>query len=129
MVFTFWLSLASIKEDFLSWQKSLAYSLRIFVNNFSLLSPLQRVLSLLSSKFSTNLLFAGSKCHVTIQRQWQLKVFKMAEGSDVCSGETLLAPCPRKKRLQRVKMTKDPWAALPYKPIRTCRFSGYQFLS
>ena len=34
-----------IKADFLSWQKSLAYSLRIFVNNFSLLSTLQRVLA------------------------------------------------------------------------------------
>ena len=33
-------------------------------------------------------------------------VFKMAERSDGCSGETLLAPCARKKRLQR-KMTKD----------------------
>ena len=33
-----------VKADFLSWQKSLACSLRIFVNNFSLLSPLQRVL-------------------------------------------------------------------------------------
>ena len=31
----------SLKADFLSWQKSLAYSLRIFVDNFSLLSPLQ----------------------------------------------------------------------------------------
>ena len=33
-------------------------------------------------------------------------MFKMAEGSDGCSGETLLAPCTRKKRLQR-KMAKD----------------------
>ena len=57
--------------------------------------------SLLGSKFSTNLLFAASKCHFTIQRQWQFKMFKMAEGSDGCSGETLLAPCTRKKRLQR----------------------------
>ena len=39
-----------IKADFLSWQKSLAYSL-------------------LGSKFSTNLLFVASKCHVTIQRR------------------------------------------------------------
>ena len=62
--------------------------------------------SLLGSKFSTNLLFEASKCQVTIQRQWQFKIFKMAEGSDGCSGETLLAPCTRKKRLQR-KMTKD----------------------
>ena len=30
----------------------------------------------------------------------------MAERSDGCSSETLLAPCTRKKRLQR-KMTKD----------------------
>ena len=36
----------------------------------------------------------------------KFKMFKMAEGSDGCSGETLLAPCTRKKRLQR-KMTKD----------------------
>ena len=34
------------------------------------------------------------------------EVFKMAERSDGCSGETLLAPCARKKRLQR-KMIKD----------------------
>ena len=34
----------SIKADFLSWQKSLAYSLQLFADNFSLLSPLQRVL-------------------------------------------------------------------------------------
>ena len=33
-------------------------------------------------------------------------MFKMAERSDGCSGETLLAPCTRKKRLHR-KTTKD----------------------
>ena len=33
------------------------------------------------------------------------QVFKMAERSDGCSGETLLAPCARKKGLQR-KMTE-----------------------
>ena len=33
-------------------------------------------------------------------------MFEMAERSDGCSGETFLAPCTRKKRLQR-KMTKD----------------------
>ena len=33
-------------------------------------------------------------------------MFKMAERSDGCSGETLLAPCTRKKRLQR-NMAKD----------------------
>ena len=33
-------------------------------------------------------------------------MFKMVEGSGGCSGETLLATCTRKKRLQR-KMTKD----------------------
>ena len=35
-----------------------------------------------------------------------VKMFKIFERSDGCSGETLLAPCTRKKRLQR-KMTKD----------------------
>ena len=35
-----------------------------------------------------------------------VQVFKMAERSDGCSGEALLAPCTRKKRLQR-KMIKD----------------------
>ena len=34
-----------VKAYFLSWQKSLAYSLRIFVDNVSLLSPPQRVLA------------------------------------------------------------------------------------
>ena len=33
-------------------------------------------------------------------------MFKMAKRSDGCSGETLLAPCTRKKGLQR-RMTKD----------------------
>ena len=51
------------------------------------------------SKFSINLLFAASKCHVIIQRQWQFNMFKMAERqaerSDGCSGQTLLAPCTR----------------------------------
>ena len=59
----------TIKVDFLSWQKSLAYSLQIFVDNFPLLSTLQRVLTAWL-KFSANLLFAASKCYVTIQRQW-----------------------------------------------------------
>ena len=35
-----------------------------------------------------------------------VKVFKMAEKSESCSGETLLTSCARKKRLQR-KMTRD----------------------
>ena len=34
------------------------------------------------------------------------KMFKMDERSDGCSGETLLARCTRKKKLQR-KMTRD----------------------
>ena len=33
-------------------------------------------------------------------------MFKMAERLDRCNGEILLAPCTRKKRLQR-KMTKE----------------------
>ena len=37
--------------------------------------------------------------------QYNNKMFKMAEQSDGYSGDTLLAPCTRKKRLQR-KMTK-----------------------
>ena len=61
--------------------------------------------SLLGSKFSTNLLFAAGKCHVTIQQQWQFKMFKMAEGSDGCS-ETIAGSLYKEKRLQR-KMTKD----------------------
>ena len=52
------------------------------------------------------LLFAASKCHVTIQRQWYSKMIKTAERSDDCSDETLLAPYTRKKRLKG-KMTKD----------------------
>ena len=58
-----------VKADFLSWQKSLACSLRIFEDNFSLYHHCSEY-SLLGSKFSTNLLFATSKYHVTIQRQW-----------------------------------------------------------
>ena len=39
---------------------------------------------------------------VTIRRQWWFKFFKMAERSDGCSSETLLAPCAKKKKkLQR----------------------------
>ena len=55
-----------LKADFLSWQKSLAYSLQIFADNFSLLATLQRALAAWL-KVSSNLLFAASKCHVTIQ--------------------------------------------------------------
>ena len=39
-------------------------------------------------------------------QQWEFKMFKMAKRSDVCSGETLLVPCTREKRLQR-KLTED----------------------
>ena len=49
---------------------------------------------------------SASKCHVTIQRQWQFNMFKMAERSDGCSGKTFLASCIKKKKLQR-KMTND----------------------
>ena len=35
-----------------------------------------------------------------------VEVFRMAEQSDGCSGETLVARCARKKRLQR-RMTED----------------------
>ena len=43
---------------------------------------------------------------VAIRQQWKFKFFKMAEQSDGCSGEKLLAPCTRKNRL-RGKMTAD----------------------
>ena len=39
-------------------------------------------------------------------RQWKFEFFKLAKSLDGCSGETLLALCKRKKRLQR-KMTRD----------------------
>ena len=61
--------------------------------------------SLLGSKFSTNLLFAASECHVTMQQRGSSSVQNGRTGWDRCSGETLLAPCTRKKRLQR-KITK-----------------------
>ena len=48
--------LSTLKADFLSWQKSLAYSLQIFVDNFSLLSPLQRVLDEYCSECGTSLI-------------------------------------------------------------------------
>ena len=52
------------------------------------------------------MVFTASKCHVTVHLQQKFKFFKMAKRSDGCSGETLLAPCARKKRLQK-KMTED----------------------
>ena len=57
-----------LKADFLSWQNhsqaSCEYSLTIF-----LCCQHHCEYSLLGSKFSTNLLFAASKCHVTIQQR------------------------------------------------------------
>ena len=49
-------------------------------------------------------------------------MFKMAERSDGCSGETLLAPCIRKKRLQR-KMTTY-YYRIGAKKILACSASG-----
>ena len=46
---------------------------------------------------------------MTIRRQWKLEFFKMAERSDGCSGETLLALCARMKRLQRKMTTYYYW--------------------
>ena len=54
----------------------------------------------LVQNFLTDLLFATSKCHVKIQRQWLFNMFIMTERSDGCSGKTLLAPCTRKNGLQ-----------------------------
>ena len=61
--------------------------------------------SLLGSKFSTNLLFAASKCTSQYNNVAVRDVQNGQTGWDRCSGETLLAPCTRKKRLQR-KITK-----------------------
>ena len=61
--------------------------------------------SLLGLKFSTNLLFAASKYHVTMQQRSSSSVQNGRTGWDRCSGKTLLAPCTKKKRLQR-KITK-----------------------
>ena len=55
-------------------QASCEYSLTIF-----LCCQHHSEYSLLGSKFSTNLLFAASKCHVTIKTKWQFEMFKMAE--------------------------------------------------
>ena len=82
------------------WQASCEYSLTIF-----LCCEHHSEYSLLGSKFSTNLLFAASKCHVTMQQRGSSSVQNGRTGWDRCSGETLLAPCTRKKRLQR-KITK-----------------------
>ena len=55
-------------------QASCEYSLTIF-----LCCQHHSEYSLLGSKFSTNLLFAANKCHVTIKTTWQFEMFKMAE--------------------------------------------------
>ena len=81
-------------------QASCEYSLTIF-----LCCQQHSEYSLLGSKFSTNLLFAASKCHVTMQQRGSSSVQNCRTGWDRCSGETLLAPCTRKKRLLR-KITK-----------------------
>ena len=81
-------------------QASCEYSLTIF-----LCCQHHSEYSLLGSKFSTNLLFAASKCHVTMQQRGSSSVQNGRTGWDRCSGETSLAPCTRKKRLQR-KITK-----------------------
>ena len=63
-------------------------STRCLVQNFQLICYSQRVNA--TSKYN---------------EQWQFNMFKMAERSDGCSGQTFLAPCTRKK-LQK-KMTDD----------------------
>ena len=97
-------SAARVKADFLSWQKPLASQLRVLADNF-LCCQHHSEYSLLGSKFSTNFLFAANKCHVTIQQRGSSSVQNGRTGWDCCSGETLLVPCTRKKRLQR-KITK-----------------------
>ena len=71
-----------------------AASTRCLVENFQLICHSQRV----NTRHNTTT--------VVVQD------VQMAERSDGCSGETLLAPCTRKKRMQR-KMTKDYyWAGV-----------------
>ena len=81
-------------------QASCEYSLTIF-----LCCQHHSEYSLLGSKFSTNLLFAASKCNVIMQQRGSSSVQNGRTGWDRCSGETLLVPCTREKRLQR-KITK-----------------------
>ena len=53
--------------------------------------------------------------------------FRMAQRSDGCSGETLVGPCAKRKRLQR-KLTKDYYLPFinrmrgPYREIISPRF-------
>ena len=77
-------------------QASCEYSLTIF-----LCCQHHSEYSLLGSKFSTNLLFAASKCTSQYNNVAVRDVQNGRTGWDRCSGETLLAPCSRKKRLQR----------------------------
>ena len=82
-------------------QASCEYSLTIF-----LCCQHHSEYSLLGSKFSTNLLFTVSKCHTSQYSNMAVRdVQNGRTGWDRCSGEALLAPCTRKKRLQR-KITK-----------------------
>ena len=81
-------------------QASCEYSLTIF-----LCCQHHSEYSLLGSNFSTNLLFAASKCYPQYNDVVVRDVQNGRTGWDDCSGETLLPPCTRKKRLQR-KMTK-----------------------
>ena len=85
-------------------QASCEYSLTIF-----LCCQHHSEYSLLGSKFSTNLLFAASKCHVTMQQRGSSSVQNGRTGWDRCSGETLLVPCTRKKRLQRKIIEHYHW--------------------
>ena len=64
-------------------QASCEYSLTIF-----LCCQHHSEYSLLGSKFSTNLLFAASKCHVTMQQRGSSSVQNGRTGWDRCSGET-----------------------------------------
>ena len=54
--------------------------------------------------------FAASECHITIQRQCQFKMFKMAERLDDCSGKTLLAPCTNTGNI--VLMISNPYGTV-----------------
>ena len=79
---------ANIRRQFFFVITTVA-STRCLVQNFQLICYSQRVNA--TSQYNDS---GSSTCS------------KMAERSDGCSGQTLLAPCTRKKRVQR-KMTND----------------------
>ena len=85
------------------WQQSLAHSLGILMDNLSLLLPPQ--VHCFVEIFQ--LIYHWKRVNATSQYDdgdsSKFKLFKIVKRLDGCSGETLLAPCARKKRLQRLE--------------------------